>query len=71
MVRSVYRFYVYYQIRRILNRLKIPRPCENSFKKYNNPYSHEKFIEICKEYGVSDENSDENKVSDEKMMVVI
>ena len=68
MIRSVYRFHVYYQIRRILNRLKIPLPYENSFKKYNNPYSHEKFIEICKEYGVSDENedSDENKVSDEK-----
>ena len=65
MIRSVYRFHVYYQIRRILNRLKIPLPYENSFKKYNNPYSHEKFIEICKEYGVSDENSDENKVSDE------
>ena len=65
MIRSVYRFHVYYHIRRILNRLKIPLPYENSFKKYNNPYSHEKFIEICKEYGVSDENSDENKVSDE------
>ena len=53
MIRSVYRFHVYYQIRRILNRLKIPLPYENSFKTYNNPYSHEKFIEICKEYGVS------------------
>ena len=68
MIRSVYRFHVYYQIRRILNRLKIPLPYENSFKKYNNSYSHEKFIEICIEYGVSDENedSDENKVSDDK-----
>ena len=65
MIRIVYRFCVCYQIRRILNRLKIPLSYENSFKKYNNPYSHEKFIEICKEYGVSDENSDENKVSDE------
>ena len=55
MIRSVYRFHVYYQIRRILNRLKIPLPYENSFNKYNNLYSHEKFIEICKEYGVSDE----------------
>ena len=62
MIRSVYRFHVYYQIRRILNRLKIPLPYENSFNKYNNPYSHEKVIEICKEYGVSDEN----EVSDEK-----
>ena len=66
MIRSLYRFHVYYQIRRILNRLKIPLPYENSFKKYNNPYSHEKLIEIFKEYEVSDENSDENKVSDEE-----
>ena len=47
-------------------RVKIPLPYENSFKKYKNPYSHEKFIEICKEYGVNDEDSDENKVSDEE-----
>ena len=68
MIRSIYRFHVYYQIRRILNRLEIPLPYENSFNKYNNPYNHEKFIKICKEYGVSDENkdNDENKVSDEK-----
>ena len=68
MIRSIYRFYVYYQIRRTLNRIEIPLPYENSFNKYNNPYNNEKFIEICKEYGVSDENedSDENKVSDEK-----
>ena len=66
MIRIVYRFHVYYQIRRILNRLEIPLPYENSFNKYNNPYNHEKFIKICKEYGVSDENKDseKNKVSD-------
>ena len=61
-IRSVYRFHVYYQIRRILNRLEIPLPYENSFNKYNNPYSNEKYIKVCKEYGVSYEN----KVSDEK-----
>ena len=64
MIRSVYQFHVYYQIRRILNRLKIPLPYENSFNKYNNPYSHEKFIEICKEYGVSDENEDSDEKKD-------
>ena len=68
MIRSVYRFHVYYHIRRILNRLEIPLPYENSFNKYNNRYNHEKFKKICIEYGVSDKNedSDENKVSDEK-----
>ena len=32
--------------------LEIPLPYENSFNQYNNPYNHEKFINICGEYGV-------------------
>ena len=53
MIRSIYRFHVYYHIRRILKILEIPLPHENSFNQYNNPYNHEKFIGICSEYGVS------------------
>ena len=68
MIRSIYRFHVYYHIRRILNRLEIPLPYENSFNKYNNPYNHEMLDKICDKYGVSDKNedSDENEVSDGK-----
>ena len=55
MIRSIYRFHVYYHIRRILKILEIPLPYENSFNKYNNPYNHEKFIGICSEYGVSND----------------
>ena len=57
MIRSIYRFHVYYHIRRILKILEIPLPYENSFNQYNNPYNHEKFIGICSEYGVSNEKS--------------
>ena len=53
MIRSIYRFHVYYHIRRILKILEIPLPYENSFNQYNNPYNHEKFIGICSDYGVS------------------
>ena len=53
MIRSIYRFHVYYHIRRILKILEIPLPYENSFNQYNNSYNHEKFIGICSEYGVS------------------
>ena len=53
MIRSIYRFHVYYHIRRILKILEIPLPYENSFNQYNNPYNHKKFIGICSEYGVS------------------
>ena len=53
MIRSIYRFHVYYHIRRILKILEIPLPYENSFNQYSNPYNHEKFTGICSEYGVS------------------
>ena len=53
IIRSIYRFHVYYHIRRILKILEIPLPYENSFNQYNNSYNHEKFIGICSEYGVS------------------
>ena len=55
MIRSIYRFHVYYHIRRILKILEIPLPYENSFNQYSNPYNHEKFIRICSEYGVSND----------------
>ena len=55
MIRSMYRFHVYYHIRRILKILEIPLPHENSFNQYSNQYNHEKFIGICSEYGVSND----------------
>ena len=55
MTRSVYRFHVYYHIRRISEILEIPLPYENSFNLYNNPYNHENFIGTCSEYGVSND----------------
>ena len=55
MIRSIYRFHVYYHIRKILKILEIPLPYENTFNQYNNPYNHEKFIGICSEYGVSND----------------
>ena len=54
-IRSIYRFHVYYHIRRILKILEIPLPYENTFNQYNNSYNHEKFIGICSEYGVSND----------------
>ena len=55
MIRSIYRFHVYYHIRRILKILEIPLPYENSFNQYNNLYNHEKFIKNCGEYVVSND----------------
>ena len=39
LLRSVYRFHVYYYIRRILKILEIPTPDEDTFNQYKNPYS--------------------------------
>ena len=55
MIRSIYRFHVYYHIRRILKILEILLLYENSFNQYKNPYNHEKYIHICSEYGVSND----------------
>ena len=55
MIKSIYRFHVYYHIRRILKILEILLPYENSFSQHNNLYNHEKFIGICSEYVVSND----------------
>ena len=55
MIRSIYRFHVYYHIRRILKILEIPLPYENGFNQYNNLHNHEMFINVCGEYGVSND----------------
>ena len=55
MIRSIYSFYVYYNISKILKILEIPLPYENGFNQYNNTYNHENFIHICSEYKVSND----------------
>ena len=55
LIKSIYRFHVYYHVRRTLKMLEIPLPYENSFDQYNNPYNHEMFIKICGDYGVSND----------------
>ena len=44
MVRSLYRFYGYYHVRRILKRLQVPLPQEASFHAADNPYTNEDFF---------------------------
>ena len=55
MIRSIYCFHVHYHIRRILQIIEIPLPYENSFNQYNNPYNHEKLINIFGEHRVSND----------------
>ena len=53
LVRALYRFHVYYHIRRILRRILAPLPNEDNFDKYNNNCSIEQAIRVADEYGTS------------------
>ena len=53
LVRALYRFHVYYHVRRILKRILASLPDEENFDKYNNNCSKEQAFIIADEYGVS------------------
>ena len=63
MIRSVYHFYVYYHVRRILKKLQVPLPHETSFNVAENPYTESEFFKICEDYGVP---NDPMRYRDEK-----
>ena len=52
MVRSLYRFHLYYHLRLLLKRLQVPLPHKAGFNAANNPYTNEEFFTICEDYGV-------------------
>ena len=52
MIRAVYRFHVYYHVRRVLKRLQTPLPHETSFNTADNPYTESEFLKICEDYRV-------------------
>ena len=55
MNRSVYRFHVYYHVRKVLKRLQVPLPDETGFNAADNPYTESEFLKICEDYGVPDD----------------
>ena len=55
MIRSVYRFHIYYHIRPVLKRLQVPLPHETAFNAADNPYTESEFLKICEDYGVPDD----------------
>ena len=52
MIRSVYRFHVYYHARQVLKRLQVPLPQETGFNAADNPYTESEFLKICEDYRV-------------------
>ena len=52
MIRSVYRFHIYYHVRRVLKKLQTPLPHETGFNAADNPYTESEFFKICEDYRV-------------------
>ena len=53
LIKSIYRFHIYYQMRRILHKLDCRIPGDYEFSKYNNSYNENSYYKICDEYGVN------------------
>ena len=52
LMQSIYRFHVYYHLRRIFKLLQAPSPNQDKFVKWNNPFSVVGYHKVCSEYGV-------------------
>ena len=57
MLKSIYIFHTYYQVRRILSELQVPLPTDNNFHHFNNIYDKKAFQRLCNEFGI-DVNTD-------------
>ena len=53
IIRSVFRFHVYYQIRKILNEMQCPLPSDSSFNALDNGIDKNIFQKICAEFSIS------------------
>lgn len=53
LLRSLYKFHVYYQIRRILAELNIALPQDAAWNALNSPYNSRAYQRICTEFGIS------------------
>ena len=63
MIRSVYRFHIYYHVRPVLKRLQTPLPHKTGFNAADNPYTESEFLKICEDYRVP---NDPMRYRDEK-----
>ena len=52
MIRAVYRFHVYYHVKRVLKRLQVPLPHKSSFNVSDNPHTSSEFLKICEDFRV-------------------
>ena len=53
LLRSVYRFHMYFHVRLILHDLSVSLPQEDRFSKVKNAYIKSAYYSICDDYGVN------------------
>ena len=51
MIRLVYRFHIYYHVRRVLKRLQAPLPHKTGFNVADNPYTESEFLKFVRIIG--------------------
>ena len=56
--KSIFRFHVYYQTRRILHKMRAALPTDESWNAFTNAYDHTAYQTICNEFGVDPQKSD-------------
>lgn len=52
LMKALYTFHAYYQIRRILAEIQAPLPQDRAWNAFNNPYDRRSYERICSEYEV-------------------
>ena len=62
IIRSIFRFHVYYQIRKILNEMQCPLPSDSSFNALDNGIDKNAFQRICSEFGISPQSDFRQKL---------
>ena len=53
MIRSLYRFHVYFQVRRILAEMSVPLPQDRAWDPTKNPYDRRAYERICNDFDIS------------------
>ena len=71
MIRSVFQFHTYYQIRRILNEMKCPLPTHRSWNPLNNDIDMNAFDQICNEFEIQNSADFRQKLDPSKGMGAI
>jgi hypothetical protein len=53
LIKSVYQFHFYYQVRKILKQLQVPIPTDETFDSWKKPINKAEFVRSCNEFRVS------------------